>query len=119
MIPYFESMEKIQVTLGETESADGIEEESWLDTVVKTLDTISKHFSTELEREPGAPEYLKPYGKVPYMSMPPMRLLSLAVLLNAWLGWVLHEKGLDIYGEFKLNESYEFGRILSLEGITP
>jgi hypothetical protein len=32
---------------------------------------------------------------------------------------MLRGKNLDIYGDFKINEAYEFGRTLSIKGIVP
>jgi hypothetical protein len=119
MISYFGMMKRLQQLIGKTGSADGIEEKLWLEELIRDLNTMSRHFSIQLENEVGAPKYSKPYGIVPYSTMPPTRILSLVVLLSAWLGWVLHEKNLDIYGEFKINEAYEFGRSLSIKGIVP
>jgi hypothetical protein len=127
MLNYFESMKMIQDKIGEIRAADGIEELSWLTIVISRLNEMSRTFSRELEVEPGAPLYYKPFliqaddlisPKIErYGSMPPMRLLSLAVLLCSWLGWVLTKKNLDVYGELKINEAFEFGRIRSTTDI--
>jgi hypothetical protein len=129
MINYFEFMKMIQDKIGEIRAADGIEEEPWLATVISNLNEMSRNCSRELEVEPGAPPYYKPFlidrnDLIPpkverYELMPPMRLLSLAVLLCCWLGWVLTKKGFDVYGELKINEAFEFGRILSTTNIIP
>jgi len=94
-----------------------------------SLTTIFHSLLLPLEVDLGAPKYYKPFlidrnNLIPpkierYELMPPMRLLSLAVLLCCWLGWVLTEKGFDVYGELKINEAFEFVRILSTTDIIP
>ena len=37
---------------------------------------MSRHFSIQLENEVGTQKYSKPYGIVPYTTMPPTRILS-------------------------------------------
>jgi hypothetical protein len=129
MINYFEFMKMMQEKIGEIKAADGIDEQPWLSIVISKLDEMSRNCSRALEVELGAPLYYKPFlidraDLIPpkiekYELMPPMRLLSLAILLCSWLGWVLTKKGLDVYGELKINEAFEFGRILSTTDIVP
>ena len=118
---YFEFMRMIQNEIDEIRAADGIEEQPWLTIVISKLNEMSRNCSRALEVELGAPHYYKPFlidrnDLIPpkierYELMPPMKLLSLVVLLCCWLGWVLTKKGFDVYGELKINEAFEFGRV--------
>jgi hypothetical protein len=97
MIDYITFMQRIQQRIRETGSADGIQENTWRDVVLKELNEISIECTKQLQNEPGSPKYSKPSGVQPYETMPPPRLLALAVSIVSWLGWVSHQKKGDIY----------------------
>jgi len=88
MISYFGMMKGLQQLIGKTGSADGIEEKLWLEELIRDLNKMSRHFSIQLENEVGAPKYAKPYGIVPYSTMPPTRILSLVARVQRLLQWM-------------------------------
>ena len=112
-------MRRIQQVIGKTNSADGIQKDSWADEVLNEFNHISRDFASELQKEPGAPSYVKPYGVRSYEEMPPMRTLSLVVPLTAWLGWVSHQKNGDGYVLQKIADAFEYRRNLSMVGEIP
>jgi|SRR5918996_558470 hypothetical protein len=103
-------------------SADEIDEDQWLNVIIKGLNEMCIRCAKELEKETGTypkntPEYTK--GQ-PLEKAPPTRLLSLSLILSYWLGWVNNEKNMDAdlpYQPFKawtrIHEAYMAGRQLS------
>lgn len=75
MVNHRPYMQRIQQVIGETNSADGIQEDSWADEVLNEFNRISRNFASELQDEPGAPPYVKPNGVRLYEEMPPTRIL--------------------------------------------
>jgi hypothetical protein len=63
----------------------------WFDQVMRELDNISKDFAKEFQAEINE-IWNKGTYKQNFYQAPPMRLLSLALPLISWLGWILHEK---------------------------
>jgi hypothetical protein len=51
-------MQRIQQIIGETKSADGINEDSWVDEVLNEFNRISRDFAIELQKEPELPHML-------------------------------------------------------------
>jgi len=101
-------MQRIQEKIGQTHSADGIEEDTWFNIVIAELNTISRECATELQNEHCAPQYMKPYGVEQYQSMPPMRILALCISLLPWLGWISEEKYLAEYSWQKIREAFDY-----------
>lgn len=85
--------DKLQEKIGQTRSADRIEEGSWWEVVVRELNRLSYDYARELQVETGKP-YSKYYtdGRLaydlPYEESPPTRLLALNLILSYWLGWL-------------------------------
>jgi len=84
-------MKRIEETLGQIKAADGIQENAWLDTVMKGLSDISRDCATELQKEIGGVWDKRSYSQGLHEA-PPTRLLALAIALASWLGWVMREK---------------------------
>jgi hypothetical protein len=115
---YRNYMKRLQDALGESKAADKIQEEPWWNIVMKELNSISKDSAIELQNETGQP-YHKPYHDLTYEEAPPTRLLALNIVISAWLGWVMSEKGGHPYSLQKIEESYNYGRELSLKKEAP
>ena len=115
---YREYMKRIQNILGESKAPDGIQEEPWWNIVMKELNIISKEYTKELENETEI-QYQKPNRILAYEEAPPMRLWALDILLSAWLGWVMSEKGFHPDSWQKIEEAYNYGRQLSIDKETP
>jgi hypothetical protein len=111
-------MKRLQDALGKSKAADRIQDGPWWDIVMKELNSISKDSATELQKETGKP-YHKPNYDLPYEEAPPTRLLALNIVISAWLGWVMSEKGGHPYSWQKIEEAYNYGKQLSAEKQTP
>ncbi|HET7644306.1 MAG TPA: hypothetical protein VFK40_12415, partial [Nitrososphaeraceae archaeon] len=111
-------MKRIEVSLGESKSPDGIEEEQWWKIVMKELNALSKECAKELKNEMNF-KYIKPNRILAYEEAPPTRLWALSIVLNAWLGWIANEKGFHQNCWQKIDEAFNFGRRLSINKETP
>ena len=119
MVNYRQHIQRIQEKIGETHSADGIEENSWFNVVIAEVNKISRERANELQNERCAPQYMKPYGVEQYERMPPMRILALSISLLSWLGWISEEKYLAPYAWRKISEAFDYGKNLSIKGEKP
>jgi hypothetical protein len=106
-------MTRLPYAIGESRAADKIQEEPWWVIVMKESNSISKDSVIELQNETGQPHH-KPYHDLTYEEAPFTRLLTLNIVISAWLGWVMSEKGGHPYSLQKIEESYNYGRQLSL-----
>jgi hypothetical protein len=96
-------MKRIENSIGESKAADGIQEESWWNIVIKEINLVSQ----------------KPDRILGYEEAPPMRLLALTIVLSAWIGWIMNEKGGHLNSWQKIEEAYNYGRQLSLDKEIP
>lgn len=111
--------------LGRIRAADRIQEDSWYEVVMRGLSQLSNQFAKELGEETQA-TYLKPNYVLGLEEAPPTRLLSLAILLSAWLGWVFEEKaplpGSPLHPDDcleRLISAFEYGREVSRKNERP
>jgi hypothetical protein len=104
--------------------ADYIDENQWLDKVVKDIDKTSWECAREFQKEIGlypkpTTEYTK--GQPPEVA-PPTRLLCLNLILSYWLGWVMTEKhgdGKPVFSWDRIQDAYMAGRDLSKRNERP
>jgi hypothetical protein len=97
---------------------DYINENQWLDNVVKDIDKLSFECAKELQKGIGVyPKYTTEYPEgQPLELAPPTRLLCLNLILSYWLGWVMTEKHGDekpVSTWDRIQEAYMAGRNLS------
>src|SRR5688572_27028999 len=118
MFNYSTYMKRIQNSLGESKAPDGIQEELWWNIVMKELNVISKDYAKDLEKQTYI-LYKKSNRILAYEEAPPTRLWALAIILNAWLGWIMSEKGFHPDSWKKLEEAYNYGRQLLIDKETP
>ena len=121
---YLPYMQRLQAALGSIRAADGIQEDSWFNTVMRELHDLSRDCAGELERETGIV-----WNKGTYLQhqheAPPTRLLALVLPVAAWIGWVMDQKHkatdpLSSNGCLGLiREALERGVQLSKSGVVP
>lgn len=119
-------MKAIENKIGQTSVADGIrgEKEALWTSVVEKLDELSKKFAQELGKETGR-HWDKGTYTLGLEEAPPMRLLTLAIMLSGWLGWIIAEKhppGSELDPDRCLQRlvlAFEYGRYMSLRGDRP
>ena len=97
-----EYFERLNRKIGETDSADKILEGPWWDIVIKELNHMSYYCVRHLQLKTGKP-YCKSFSngslawEVPYEEAPPIRLLSMALVLSYWLGFHAADKGHELH----------------------
>jgi hypothetical protein len=84
-------MKRIESALEKIEAADKIQESPWQEVVVRELNEISKDCANELQTETGQIGNKGDY-QLGLDEWPPTRILSLMLVLSAWVGWIMHEK---------------------------
>jgi hypothetical protein len=123
---YRPHMNQIEEAIGEAKAADRIIEGPWFDVVMRRLSEISQRCADELENENPHAVYRKPLYTLHYHEAPPMRLLSLVMIVAAWLGWVMREKQREDGATFssrdclrRIGEAFAFGEELSRKNQRP
>lgn len=118
-------MRRIEQRIGETKAADRIQEDAWYSVVMKELSAISADAAKELQSETKI-VWEKPGYILQLHENPPPRLLSLAIALAAWLGWIMNEKHRDPSQKLsaqdclrRVQEAFEYGIKLSMQGERP
>ena len=84
-------MKRIESVLGRIKAADILQENQWQEVVGRELNEISKDCAKELQTETGQ-IWNKGDYKLGLDESPPTRILSLILVLSAWVGWIMHEK---------------------------
>jgi hypothetical protein len=79
-------MKRIESVLG-----DKVQENQWHEVVGRELNEISKDCAKELQTETGH-IWNKDDYKLGLDESPPTRILSLILVLSAWVGWIMHQK---------------------------
>jgi hypothetical protein len=93
---YFEELQKI---LGETKSADKINDR-WIE-VLKRLDELAIEYCNELQSEVPI-RYEKEKGSAYDLNeFPPYRLLTMSLILTHWVGWMSLPKKLGYASDWK------------------
>jgi hypothetical protein len=98
-IDYLKYMERIEDKIGQKfegtdkNSADKVEEQQWLDVVIREINQISVDIAKEIQKQTtmniNKGTYTLEQHEAPFS-----RLLALEIGLAAWLGWILNEKAL-------------------------
>jgi hypothetical protein len=102
---YFNELQKI---IGDTKSADGINER-WNE-VLEKLDQLSIEYAKELQAETGV-SYEKDKELYPIWQFPPYRLLAMNLILSRWIGWHSVPENLHLVSEWrKIETAYDDGR---------
>lgn len=105
---------------------DAIIEDEWNSRFMLRLSELSRQYAEELQQEFG--KYGKAFvnGRLAYelnlWQAPPTRMLSLAIILSAWLGWILVTHGNPVpidKAKQKLDEAFEFGKKIALRNQRP
>ena len=84
-------MKRIESALGKIKAADKVQEIPWQEVVVRELSEISRDCAKELQTGTGQICNKGDY-ELGLDEWPPTRILSLTLVLSAWLGWMMHEK---------------------------
>src|SRR5918995_5347951 len=107
MVNEQEYFQKLQDIIGETKSADMINER-WSE-VLQKLDQLSIEYCKELQAETGA-SYEK-NGKHDIWLFPPLRLLAMNLILSYWVGWISVPKKLYSLSDWKrIQDAYTTGK---------
>ena len=123
-------MKRIENALGSVKAADGIREdkqrnqEKWFNVVVKELDDCARDYAKKLGSELNA-IHNKAIYTLTFDESPPERLLALAIVTSAWLGWIFQEKNVPNSPlspercQALINEAFSYGRNISYLGERP
>jgi hypothetical protein len=102
---YFDELQKI---IGDTKSADGINER-WNE-VLEKLDQLSVEYAKELQVETGI-RYEKDKELYAIWEFPPHRLLAMTLILSHWIGWQSVPKNLHLVSDWgRIDTAYDNGR---------
>ena len=108
MINEEEYFSKLQEIIGETNSADMINER-WPE-VLERLDQLSIEYTKELQKETGS-TYKKNGQPYDMWLFPPCRLLAINIILSYWVGRISIPKKLDLVSDWKrIQDAYNNGR---------
>ena len=114
---YFEGLLN---TIGKIDAASRINEDVWLEEVIKGLNLASYNCADDLQKETGEPytkyhiDGTKAYD-LDYGEAPPTRLLAMTLILSYWLGWLDASKTHNVDSEpvaawRRIKEAYEKGK---------
>ena len=84
-------MKRIESVLGTIKAADKVQENQWQEVVGRELNEISKDCAKELQTGTGQTCNKGDY-ELGLDEWPATRILSLILVLSAWVGWIMHEK---------------------------
>lgn len=102
---YFDELQKI---IGDTKSAEGINER-WKE-VLERLDQLSIEYAKELQAETGI-RYEKDKELYAIWQFPPYRLLALNLILSRWIGWQSVPENLHLVSDWRrIETAYDKGR---------
>jgi hypothetical protein len=108
MINEEEYFNKLQEIIGETNSADMINER-WSE-VLERLDQLSIEYAKELQKDTGT-TYKKNGQPYDMWLFPPCRLLAMNLILSYWLGWISVPKKLDLVSDWvRIQDAYANGK---------
>src|SRR5215208_327066 len=108
MINEQEYFNKLQEIIGETKSADMINER-WSE-VLERLDQLSIEYTKELQKETRS-SYEKNGQPHDIWLFPPCRLLAMNLILNYWVGWISVPKKLYSLSDWKrIQDAYTNGK---------
>ena len=108
MINEEEYFSKLQEIIGETNSADMINER-WPE-VLERLDQLSLEYTKELQKETGS-TYKKNGQPYDMWLFPPCRLLAMNLILSYWVGWISVPKQLDHLSDWtRIQDAYTNGK---------
>jgi hypothetical protein len=100
--------DELQKVIGDTKSADGINER-WNE-VLERLDQLSTEYAKELQSETGV-RYEKDKELYSIWQFPPYRLLAMNLILSRWVGWQSVPKNLHLVSEWRrIETAYDKGR---------
>ena len=103
---YFEELQKI---IGETKSADRINER-WPE-VLKRLDELAIEYCNKLQTETGIRYEKEPGSAYNLNEFPPYRLLAMTLILSRWVGWMSTPKKLHLASDWKrIERAYTNGK---------
>lgn len=113
MVDFKKYHDRLQRKIGEAMAADKILEGPWWDVVIKDLNLMSYYFAREIALQTkGAVDKNYEDGtlayRLPVEEWPPMRLMSLTLILSYWLGWIGSTHGLS-NGLDMIQEAYRGG----------
>jgi hypothetical protein len=118
-------MKRIESVLGKIKAADEIQENQWQEVVGRELNEISKDCAKELQTETGQSCNKGDY-ELGLDEWPPTRILSLILVLSAWVGWIMHEKHPSEEQSFSsraclrmIQEAFDYGVHLSVHKQIP
>ena len=113
MINEQEYFNKLQEIIGETKSADMINER-WSE-VLERLDQLSIEYTKELQKETRS-SYEKNGQPHDIWLFPPLRLLAMNLILSYWIGRISIPKKLDLVSDWKrIQDAYNNGRDAFIE----
>jgi hypothetical protein len=102
---YFDELQKI---IGDTKSAEGINER-WKE-VLERLDQLSIEYAKELQAETGI-RYKKDKELYAIWQFPPYRLLAMNLILSRWIGWQSVSENIHLVSEWRrIETAYDMGR---------
>lgn len=102
---YFDELQKI---IGDTKSAEGINER-WKE-VLERLDQLSIEYAKELQAETGI-RYEKDKELYAIWQFPPYRLLAMNLILSRWIGWQSVRENIHLVSEWRrIETAYDTGR---------
>jgi hypothetical protein len=108
MINEQEYFNKLQEIIGETKSADMINER-WSE-VLERLDQLSIEYTKELQKETRS-SYEKNGQPHDIWLFPPCRLLAMNLILSYWVGWISVPKKLYSLSDWKrIQDAYTNGK---------
>ena len=108
MVNEQEFFKKLQEIIGETKSADMINER-WSE-VLERLDQLSIEYTKELQKETGS-GYEKNGQPHDIWLFPPCRLLAMNLILSYWVGWISVPKKLYSLSDWKrIQDAYTNGK---------
>ena len=108
MINEQEYFNKLQEIIGETKSADMINER-WSE-VLERLDQLSIEYTKELQKETRS-NYEKNGQPHDIWLFPPCRLLAMNLILSYWVGWISVPKKLYSLSDWKrIQDAYTNGK---------
>jgi hypothetical protein len=113
MVHEEEYFNKLQEVIGETKSADMINER-WNE-VLERLDQLSIEYAKELQAETRI-RFQKNEQQLDIWLFPPCRLLAMNLILSYWVGWISTPKKLYSASDWKrIEDAYNNGKNAFIE----